>query len=456
MRESKASKPSDIQDKTDLSFWGVRVPSCPVPRLSGLPLIVIALLSLLAGFLRHELVLTLLGAVLLAALAYSFLAIFVLVLAHRKRAASLSARMSPEFAPADSQGFVLCLRENARAFAPASFSIAGEGKFFRLPGILIRYEICFSTKDGRILRHVFDPDSLKHNQSPFKVPERGAYYGPRDKLLIFDVFGFFLAAFALPQEPGTRFLSLPRPAAKAPAIEFHAGGVEQRSQPRFTRTDNLIDHRPYVPGDDPRRINWKLYGHAGDLFVREGEPEPPPHSKLTLLIDTQIDAGLFAAGRFTGKDRAAGEGRRAVDLLCENALAFVLEYAERGMEIAVGYTGGKAPQTGSPAELALLLAYPAALPLNAPPSRESGAGGLPELPDAPEDRAVLVLATPCSEAANSTLDRFLKKRGKERETDILFLYEGENLDEAAEICTHFYSHRPGIRARRIRLGREPV
>jgi uncharacterized protein (DUF58 family) len=408
------------------------------------------LLSLLAGFLRHELALTLVGAVLLAALAYSFLAIFVLILAHRRRAASLSARMSPESAPAGKQGFVLCLRENAPSSAPALFSVKGEGKFFHLPGILIRYEICFSTRDGRILRHVFDPGALKHNQSSFKVPERGAYYGPRDKLLIFDIFGFFLAAFVLPQEPGIRFLSLPRPAAKAPVIEFHAGGAEQRSQPRFIRTDNLIDHRPYVPGDDPRRINWKLYGHAGDLFVREGEPEPPPHSKLTLLIDTQIDTGLFTAGRFTGKDRVAGAGRRAVDLLCENALALVLEYAGRGLEIAVGYTGGKAPRTGSPMELAALLAYPAVLPLNAPALHESG-GGLAELPDAPEDRAVLVLAPPCSEAANSALDRFLKKRGKERETDIVFLYEGEDMDEAAEICARFYSRRPGVWARRVRV-----
>lgn len=453
MHESKASKPSEVRGETASSFRGLRVPP-PSPRLSGLPPIAIALLSLLAGFLRHELALTLLGAVLLAALVYSFLAILILVLAHRRRAAFLSVRLSPESAPAGKQGFVLCVRENTRAFTPASspmpFSIAGEGKFFRLPGILIRYEICFSTKDGRILRHVFDPDGLKHNQSPFKVPERGVYYGPQDKLLIFDIFGFFHAAFSLPQEPGPRFLSLPQPAVKPPAIEFHSGGAEQRSQPRFMRTDNLIDHRPYVPGDDPRRINWKLYGHAGDLFVREGEPEPPPHSKLTLLIDTQIDTNLFAAGRFTGKDRAAGAGRRAVDLLCENALALVLEYAGRGMEIAVGYTGGKAPQTGSPVELAVLLAYPAALPL-----RESG-GGLAELPDAPEDRAVLVLALPCSEAANSALDRFLKKRGKERETDILFLYEGEGLDEAAGICARFYARKPGVRARRIRVGREAV
>jgi uncharacterized protein (DUF58 family) len=419
-----------------------------------LPVIATALVSLLAGFLRRELALTLLGAVLLAVLAYSFLAIFVLALAHRRRAGSLSARMSPESAPAGRQGAVLCVREYARRPA-APHSAAGEGKFFRFPGILIRYEIRLSTGDGRVLHHVFDPDAVKNSYSPFKVPKRGAYHGPQDSLLVLDIFGFFQAAFSLPREPGVRFLSLPQPAPKPLSIEFRPGGAEQRSQPRFMRTDNLIDHRPYIPGDDPRRINWKLYGHAGDLFIREGEPEPPPHSKLVLLIDTQIDASIFPAGRFaarrTGSPACAAEtGRRAVDLLCENALALVMEYSGRGLEIAVGYTGGKPPRTGSPAELAALLACPAALPLRSPQSGESAI--MPELPEAPEDRAVLVLAPPCSEAANSALDRFLKKRGKERETDVLFLYEGENLDEAAETCTRFYSRRAGVRARRIRLG----
>jgi uncharacterized protein (DUF58 family) len=388
------------------------------------------------GFLRHELVLTLLGAVVLAVLIYSFLAILALVLLHGKRAGILSARMSPESAPAGKQGAALYV---------------GEDKFFRLPGILIRYEIRFFTKDSRMLHHIFDPDALKHNLSPFTIPKRGAYYGPHDKFLILDIFGFFLAAFVLPQEPGVRFLSLPQAAAKPAVIEFHSGGAEQRTEPHFLRTDNLIDHRPYVPGDDPRRINWKLYGHAGDLFVREGEPEPPPHSKLTLLVDTQIDTTIFTGGRFAGKAHAIEAGRRAVDLLCENALALILEYAGRGLEIAVAYTGGNEPQSGSPAELSAVLAYPAALPLNSPRFRDLE-GRIPELPDAPEDRAVLVLALPRSEAANSALDRFLKKRGKGQETDILFLYEGESLDEAAETCVHFYARKAGVRTRRIRLG----
>jgi uncharacterized protein (DUF58 family) len=431
LRESKALKPPDVQASPRPGL-----PPIPAPRLLGLLLLVIALLSLLAGFLRYELVLTLLGAVLLAVLVYSFLAILVLVLLHGKRSGFPSARMSPESAPAGKQGAVL---------------YAGEEKFFRLPGILIRYELRFFTKDGRMLHHIFDPDALKHNLSPFTVPKRGAYYGPQDKLLILDIFGFFLAAFALPQEPGARFLSLPQAAEKPAAIEFHSGGAEQRTGPHFLRTDNLIDHRPYVPGDDPRRINWKLYSHAGDLFVREGEPEPPPHSKLTLLVDTQIDTTIFTGGRFAGRAHAAEAGCRAVDLLCENALALILEYAGRGLEIAVGYTGGNEPQIGSPTELSAVLACPAALPLNSPRVREPD-GRVPELPDAQEDRAVLVLALPRSAAANSALDRFLKKRGKEQETDILFLYEGEGLNAAAETCVHFYARKAGVRTRRIQLG----
>jgi hypothetical protein len=157
-----------------------------------------------------------------------------------------------------------------------------------------------------------------------------------------------------------------------------------------------------------------------------------------LLIDTQVDAGLFTPEA----------GRRAVDLICENALALVIEYNARAVEIIVGYAGGKAPRTGSPAELAAVLAHPAALPLDAPP----GGGHIPGLPAIPDDRAALILALPRRETADSALDRFLKERVNGRVTDILFLYEGDGPDDAAEICARFYARKPGVRARRIRLG----
>jgi hypothetical protein len=421
----------------------------------GLFFLLITLLAFMAGQLRNELILTLVGAVFLTVLGYSFLGTLVLALAHRKGMPFISLRiLSGHISAGKEAEFIF-----TRGIGPSA-PRRGRGKgFFRLPGILIRYRISLTTRDGRRISRVFDPDTLKGGFGSFAVPERGAYYGTYDEFLIPDALGFFRVSFRIPQDPGVRLLAAPAAAALPLPVTVRSGGKEERIEPRYQRTENLIDHRPYVPGDDPRRINWKLYGHAGDLFVREGEPEPPPHSKLLILVDTQTDPALYTPE----------EGRRGVDLLCENALAAVLEYGER-TEVLIGYTGGGI-RGGNPAELADALAYPAALPLApaggsaafprrifphpAGPAGLSGAAGdgafVPaELPQAP-DRGVLILALPRSGAETSALDRFLKKRTPQQTTELLFLYEGDRPEEAAGTCVSIYGQKGGVHARRIRL-----
>jgi hypothetical protein len=135
------------------------------------------------------------------------------------------------------------------------------------------------------------------------------------------------------------------------------------------------------------------------------------------------------------------------------------------MDILIGYTGGRimggedenAPLNA--AELALALAWPAAIfrpAETAPPTTKAGSPG-PELPQAPGDRSVLVLALPRKPSASTALERFLKKR--EQGADIVFIYDGKNrrkpeLEEAAGICVNFYTGRSGVHAYRAALLRE--
>ena len=153
------------------------------------------------------------------------------------------------------------------------------------------------------------------------------------------------------------------------------------------------------------------------MFVREGEPEPPPHSRLVILVDTQIDPGLYTPE----------EGRRAVDLLCSNALSAALEFSMRGIELYIGYTGGKLragtaisadsggiAQAAKPEDLPAALAWPAAVPIDSSD----------DLPDPPGGRGVLILSLPRLSAGSSALDRCLN-RNPGRSTDILFLYDGK-------------------------------
>ena len=400
-------------------------------------IILVTVLAFIAGKIRNELALTLLGTVFLVILIYCFLGVFLLGIIHRRKALSLSMTLISD---------TIDVGKEAELLIKNGGGDESSGKYFfwKLPAILFRCELYLETRDGRVIRHYTDPSAARYGKFPVK--ERGAYFsglhpGACDKFIVFDAPGFFGLSLPLAVDKGPRLLAVPLPAEEPVSFSIRSGGREQRSEPHYRKSDELIDHRPYIPGDDPRRINWKLYSHAhlGELFVREGEPEPPPHSQLLILIDTEADSSLYALD----------EGRRAVDLLCENALAAALEFSAHGIDILVGSTGGgiiggkeESGPVGA-AEIASALAWPAAIPwphaVNA------------EYPVIPNDRSVLVLALPREVAEPSALDRFLKKRDPKQGIDIVFIYDVEGrqaalLEESANICVNNYNGRSGVHA----------
>ena len=412
----------------------------PRPRTLGSFVLLLSVLAVTAGWLRKELALTLLGAVFLIILAYCFIGIFLLGVTQRRKALSLSLAILTETVSAGKEGELQIRTSGGEP--PA------KNHFFRLPAILVRCELRLATKDGRVIRHFADPGF--ENYSKFPVKERGAYFSQSDecdRLIIFDAPGFFILSFAVHQNIQARLLAVPAPAEEPIPVSIRSGGTEERNEPHYRKTDELTDHRPYVPGDDPRRINWKLYSHAhlGELFVREGEPEPPPHSRLLILIDTETDPALY------GID----EGRRAVDLLCESALSAALDLSDKGMDILIGWSGETSAPSDSArplnaAELASALAWPAAVQL---PGAELARAELPraELPPAPGDRNVLIFALPRIWSEPSALDRFLKKREANQGADIIFLYNADSrriaeLEDAARICVNLYNGRSGVYA----------
>jgi hypothetical protein len=280
---------------------------------------------------------------------------------------------------------------------------------------------------------------MSSNRETFQAKKRGAYFSEHDEFAVFDILGFFRFAVLLPCETGARLLVSPHAATEPVPVRAQGGKSERQISSVFERTDNLIDHRPYVPGDDSRRINWKLYGHGGDLFVRKGEPEPPPFSNMSILIDTQYDM------LYTAKS-----ARSAVDLLCENALA-IAALSGKERDVRIGFTGqtGQNDKSLTPAELGFFLAYPPAIP-----QTQSTSARLPPVPD---DRAILILAMPRVYAESSALDRFLSNNVN-RAMELIFIYgAGENEDKAAyteraaaaETCVVLYNRRPGVKARAI-------
>jgi hypothetical protein len=364
------------------------------------------------GYKSREIILILLSLIFAASLFYCFLAVFILSILHRKTAAALSSRIVPQKIPAGGKAsiFINDIEDNKRIFIQA-------------PGVLVRYEIDLSTKDGKRIRQLFSSDIWKEKEAVFSAPMRGAYFGACDKIKIFDVFGFFSFMFNVVCEKTERLLVRPRIIEDAPSVKNYVGGAEKRSDNQIVRTDDLIDQRPYIPGDDPRRINWKLYGHSGGLFVREEDREPPPHSVLFMLLCTETSGSR--------------DGIAAVDSLCDAAFAIARDNSEFGIDIFLG-SNGMDFQGGDLETISTLLSYPFAI--HCPNNVDF------ELPLFNNEKRLLILALPC---IGGSLDRFISKKNASQKIEILFIYNDD--DEPAKDAAKQYSRMEGVSAKAIKL-----
>lgn len=71
--------------------------------------------------------------------------------------------------------------------------------------------------------------------------------------------------------------------------------------PHLGVSTDFAEHRPYMPGDDVRHIDWRLYGRTDRLYVKEFEAET--HADTLLLID--ISASMsYGSGELTKLDYA--------------------------------------------------------------------------------------------------------------------------------------------------------
>ncbi len=59
----------------------------------------------------------------------------------------------------------------------------------------------------------------------------------------------------------------------------------------------FAEHRQYMPGDEIRRIDWKLYGKTGRYFVKEFEEET--NLKSYLILDSSKSMGFSSPGNLT-------------------------------------------------------------------------------------------------------------------------------------------------------------
>lgn len=82
-------------------------------------------------------------------------------------------------------------------------------------------------------------------------------------------------------------------------VEGFIGGLH-RSPYRGLSVD-FAEHRPYMPGDDIRLIDWRVYGRTDRFYIKQFEADS--NTNFTLVIDTSKSMG-FAHGGISKLDYA--------------------------------------------------------------------------------------------------------------------------------------------------------
>ena len=153
--------------------------------------------------------------------------------------------------------------------------------------------------------------------------QRGRYVVGPLSVRLADPFGFCQILRTFSSTDGLSILPavVPLPTGHLGG-EWNAGG-DNRARGIRTGGEQDVTTRPYVTGDDRRRVHWRTTARTGELAVRR--EEQPWQSQATLLIDTRADAhsigqpsasfefAVTAAASIAAAVVKAGYGLRLID-----------------------------------------------------------------------------------------------------------------------------------------------
>ena len=238
---------------------------------------VMGTLLLISGLLRGELLSAVCGGLLMLYAGFAAAAVAISALCWKSEEPDLAS---------DGGGFTViparskaAQSESAKTFPPC---IPGTAAFFTIEFSLSPEPTAETAASLSIplqgIQTKYHPENLI----------RGRYFYKRQYLNIRDFAGFFAAAYT--QLP---CLSVPYivvqpvlPPQKAVFPDLRSRTVNDL--PSQERTNELYESRPYFPGDDPRKIHWKLYAHTNTLSIKLGAFEPPPVKRLTIYIEEPV------------------------------------------------------------------------------------------------------------------------------------------------------------------------
>lgn len=254
---------------------------------AGIGYNLVAMILLLLGHVRGELAAGLAGLLLLS---YS---LFSLILCLVSVAVWSSARV--QLVSNQNGAFTLSVSKHPR---PVLSLLGGTRLYIRylrvnFPGIQAYFDLSV-------------PVSGEHSQHASPFPGQGLYVPVQQALVIHDFASFYQIPLYTPARNCCEPITIPVIPETPATRRTPAGATAQTTgTSTFTRSENLYETRTYLPGDDPRKINWKIYAHSGALAIREGELLPPPaaeffcvfNMKTPVVPDAQLQNSFLSLAR---------------------------------------------------------------------------------------------------------------------------------------------------------------
>jgi uncharacterized protein (DUF58 family) len=283
----------------------------------GLALVIIAAVALLVGVLRTDLAALFWGA------SFLLFAVFALIAGHLFRAVlRRRGRRTVEFLSVILPSAGVFAGEQAEALVSADLP-----RRFP-PGFAARVSLPLAWHDRRIdtvgLR-------LSHGKSQgrvaFTAEHRGTYASSDAVLEARDILGFTRHRLLVPlRERLTVFPRLQGDEALSPFME--QADESSADARRRRRSEELLEARKYYPGDDMRRLNWKVFAHLNELFLRIGEEVPPPESRILVVLDCTTNPLLPSAA-------AAGY----LDTLVSSCASLMAALIDKRIEVMLSLPG---------------------------------------------------------------------------------------------------------------------
>ncbi len=157
------------------------------------------------------------------------------------------------------------------------------------PGFRLRVGQHLPVRLATESRHILGAEASMHRVTlcrPLRRTPRGDYTIAPAEIVYTDALG--LVRVAVAQSASGRLKVLPR---LAPVVMDEASRRQSPSEGALSilrkhPTDDWFRVREYMPGDDARRIHWKLSVKLGRFQVRQPETVPVARRRVRLVLDT--------------------------------------------------------------------------------------------------------------------------------------------------------------------------